>query len=126
MNPVDQGFGAEVRSALRQRQRWLVDNGHMSQRGGQLVAKRRLLETLTRNDVALAGKRLGKEFGRSFREEADFDWKSARSAGSIRLASGRFAIVQKGKEFTLVPWRQAMRMRRSGGIGIDAKKAVSR
>jgi hypothetical protein len=126
MNPVDQGFGAEVRSALRQRQRWLFENGHMSQRGGQLVARRRLLDTLTKKDVAVAGSRLTKELGRSFREAAEFDWKSAKISRSIRLASGRFAIVQEGKEFTLVPWRQAMRMRRSSGIGIDAGKGISR
>lgn len=126
MKLSDQGFGAEVQRALRQRQRWLMENGYMVERGEQLMARRRLLETLTRKDVALAGTRLGKELGRSFREEADSDWKGARSAGSIRLASGRFAVVQKGKEFTLVPWRQAMRTRKNMGIGIDARKGVSR
>ena len=126
MKLSNHGFGTEVKSALGKRQRWLVENGYMSERGEQLVARLRLLETLTRKDVALAGKHLGKELERSFREEASFDWKSARSAGSIRLASGRFAIVQKGKEFTLVPWRQAMRLRSSSGIGIDAGIGVSR
>jgi len=126
MTPSDHGFGTEMKSALRQRQRWLVKNGYLSQRGEQLVARRRLLETLTRKDVAVAGSRLGNELRRSFRDGSEFDLKSAKTSGSIRLASGRFAVVQKGKEFTLAPWRQAMRMRKNMGIGIDARKGVSR
>lgn len=126
MELSNRGFGADAQRALRQRQRWLVENGYMFKRGGQLVARRQLLETLTRKDVALAGTRLAKELGRTFRDGSEFELKSAKTSGSIRLASGRFAVVQKGKEFTLVPWRQAMRMRRSSGIGIDAGKGVSR
>ncbi|MBO6744218.1 MAG: DUF3363 domain-containing protein [Roseitalea sp.] len=115
---VDRGFGAEVKSALRQRQRWLVENGYMSERGGQLVARRRLLEKLTRKDVAMAGSRLEKELGRSFQEAPGVNWKSAQALGSVRLASGRFAIVQKGKEFLLVPWRQALLLSKGRGVSL--------
>lgn len=89
------------------------------------MARRRLLETLTKKDVALAGSRLINELGRPFREAAEFAWRNGKISGSIRLASGRFAIVENGKTFTLVAWRKARRMRKSTGIGIDAKKGVS-
>jgi len=122
----DQGFGVEVQRALRQRQRWLIDNGYASERGGQLVARRRLLETLTRNDVALAGSLLAKKLGRTFRDGSEFDLKNTKTSGSIRLASGRFAIVEKGKEFTLLPWRQMMNLRKVKGLGIQFVDGFSR
>lgn len=122
----DLGFGAEMRRVLQQRQRWLAENGYMSERGGQLVARRRMLETLTKKDVALAGKRLGKELERPYRDGSEFDLKGTRASGSVRLASGRFAVVQKGKEFTLVPWRQAMRLSKGRGFGIEMGRGVSR
>lgn len=125
-NLSDQGFGVEVQRALRQRQRWLIDNGYASERGGQLIARRRLLDTLTKKDAALAGSHLAKKLGRTFRDGSEFDLKSAKTSGSMRLASGRFAVVQKGKEFTLVPWRQAIRIGKGRGPGIEAGKEVSR
>ena len=30
------------------------------------------------------------------------------SARSVNLASGKYAVIQKSKEFTLVPWRPEM------------------
>lgn len=126
MTLSDHGLSTEMKTALRQRQSWLVENGYMSERGGQLVARRRLLETLTRKDVALAGKRLGNELERTFRDGSEFDLKSAKTSGSVRLAPGRFAVVQKGKEFTLVPWRQAMRFRKRTLPGIEVGKWISR
>lgn len=125
-NLSDQGFGVEVQRALRQRQSWLIDNSYASERGEQLVTRRRLLQTLASKDVALAGTRLAKELGRPFRDGSEFDLKSAKTSGSIRLASGRFAVVQKGKEFTLVPWRQAMRFRKRTLPGIEVGKWISR
>ncbi|MCR9121329.1 MAG: DUF3363 domain-containing protein [Phyllobacteriaceae bacterium] len=126
MKLSDQGFGAEVQRVLRQRQRCLIENGYASERGGQLIARRRLPDTLTKRDVALAGSHLAKKLGRTFRDGTDFDWKSARSAGSIRIASGLFAIVGKGKQFTLVPWRQAMRFSKGRGFEFETGRGVSR
>jgi len=45
---------------------------------------------------------------------------------AIKLASGRFAVLQKGKEFSLVPWKQAMQIRKNKGLGIKAGRGISR
>jgi len=45
---------------------------------------------------------------------------------SVRLASGRFAMMQMGKEFALVPWKQAMQMRKNRGMAIDTRSGPSR
>lgn len=35
----------------------------------------------------------------------------------LRLASGKFAIIEKSKEFTLVPWRAALERQRGKVVG---------
>jgi hypothetical protein len=126
MKLSDQGFGAEVQRVLRQRQRCLIENGYASERGGQLIARRRLPDTLTKRDVALAGSHLAKKLGRTFPDGSEFDLKSAKTSGSIRLASGRFAIVENGMKFTLMPWRQAMRLSKGRGFEFETRRGVSR
>lgn len=40
-----------------------------------------------------------------FRVAADGETISGKFTGTVQLSSGKFAIVEKSHEFTLVPWR---------------------
>lgn len=40
-----------------------------------------------------------------FRAAADGETVSGTFTGTVQLSSGKFAIVEKSHEFTLVPWR---------------------
>ena len=40
-----------------------------------------------------------------FRAVADGETVSGKFTGTVQLTSGKFAIVEKAHEFTLVPWR---------------------
>lgn len=75
---------------------------------GMLEYRRNLLQFLRRRELQSAGANLSKETGLGFTETTD----GARFEGvykrSVKLASGRFAILEKSKDFTLVPWRPAM------------------
>lgn len=122
----EKGFGAEANRALRMRQRWLVQEGLMADQGGQLVAQRRMLAELTRRDVAKAGSNLAIRNDLSHISTSELGTSNARITRSIRMASGRFAIMQKGKGFALVPWKQAMQMRKGKGFGIEVTKGISR
>ncbi len=122
----NKGFGAEANRALRIRQRWLVQEGLMSEQGGQLVAQRRMLSALTKRDVINAGKNLASKLHLNHVRHSELAASDANITRSVRLASGRFAMMQKGKEFALVPWKQALQIRKGKGFGIEAGRSISR
>ena len=43
--------------------------------------------------------------GLPFRAAADGESVSGKFTGTVQLSSGKFAVVEKSHEFTLVPWR---------------------
>ncbi|MDI1237284.1 MAG: DUF3363 domain-containing protein [Polaromonas sp.] len=102
---ADQGFGDEVRDAMRDRIDFLVTQGLAEWRGKRAVLAINLLATLRGKDVAAAGKTLADETGRIYRATHDGGQASGIYRRSIQLASGRFAILDDGLGFTLVPWR---------------------
>lgn len=121
----DKGFGAETNRALRQRQRWLVQEGLMTDQDGRLIARRRLLDELTKREVSKAASSIAKVTGLEHVSASELGRNGVTVSRSVKLASGRFAVVQKGKQFALVPWQQAMRMRKGMGIGMEAGKRLS-
>ena len=99
----------------------------MTDQNGQLVARRRLLETLQRREVVRVAGKLQKELGLAYQPTASGERLKGQISKTVKLVSGRFAVVQKGKEFSLVPWKQAMALRKGNGLSIDGGwKGVSR
>ncbi len=117
------GFGSEVSSALRRRQQWLVRKGLMREKDGRLVARRRLLAELLRRDVETSGSKLESKFGFKPTSLGKLGQSDGRIVQTLRLASGRFAVIQKGKGFTLVPWQHAIR--NGVRLGMDTEKGIS-
>lgn len=122
----ENGFGAEANRAFRQRQRWLIQEGLMTEQDGRLIARRRLLDELTKREVSKAGLSLAKTTGMEHVAASELGRTGVNVSRSVKLASGRFAMVQKGKQFALVPWQQAMRMRKEMGIGVATGRRISR
>jgi type IV secretory pathway VirD2 relaxase len=122
----EKGFGAEANQALRQRQRWLIQEGLMTEQDGHLIARRRMLDELTRREVSKAASSLAKTTGMEHVAATELGRSGVQVSRSVCLASGRFAVLQKGKQFALVPWQQATRMRKGMGIAVDAGKTMSR
>jgi type IV secretory pathway VirD2 relaxase len=103
---ADAGFGAEVRSALERRKRELIRQGHAwHSPDGSLHARKDLLPVLERQEVERVGQRLAAERGLAFKSVEDGQTIRGRLVGSARLASGRFAMIDDGLGFSLVPWR---------------------
>jgi len=125
-NYREKGFGAEANRALKLRQRWLVQEGLMAEQTGRLIARRRMLDELMRREVSKVGASLAKATGIEHVSVSEMGKSGVNISRSVRLASGRFAVLQKGKRFALVPWQQTMRMRKAMGIGMEAGKGVSR
>jgi type IV secretory pathway VirD2 relaxase len=100
------GFGLEVRQALERRKDELVRQGHAWQTPeGQLRAKAHLIGTLARQEIARVGQELAANHGHTFRPVHEGQTVRGTLLGSAQLASGRFAMIDDGLGFSLVPWR---------------------
>ena len=110
-------FGVAVADALRKRQDYLVEQGLAERDGKTIRYQRNLLRVLRQLELGAAGEKLAKEMGLKFVEAQD----GARIDGAYRrpvqLASGKFAIIAKSKEFTLVPWRPVLERQRGKIVG---------
>jgi len=100
------GFGLQVRDAMDQRREHHVEQRDATRtRDGRVFYRRNLLATLRERDLARAGTELADSKGLPFRAAADGESISGKFTGTVQLSSGKFAVIEKSHEFTLVPWR---------------------
>jgi type IV secretory pathway VirD2 relaxase len=103
----DQGFGAEVEAALDQRREHLAKLGLAERRQGGWMYAKGLLAELRGRELEGAARRLEAETRLRWREG-----DGARVRGTYRqrlnLASGRFAMIEDGLGFRLVPWARVL------------------
>ena len=103
---ADEGFGQEVKAALEKRKQSLVDMGYATDLGGGNVrAPKDLIQRLEAVDIERAGKALAKERGLEWRPTVPGNHVAGQLVGSTQLSSGRFAMIDDGLGFSLVPWR---------------------
>ncbi len=100
------GFGADVRLALDERRDRLVDQGLAKRHGKSVTLARNLLGTLRKQELDSAAEALAARFGRISRPIAEGEHVSGVYRERITLASGRFAMIDDGLGFQLVPWRR--------------------
>ncbi|MFT3964648.1 MAG: DUF3363 domain-containing protein [Sphingobium sp.] len=103
--PAPIGFGATVREALDGRRAFLAREGLAEQQGTRIRLARNLLDTLRRREIADVAKDIAAETGLPYRPVAEGDHVAGTYRRSIQLASGRFAMLEHGMGFSLVPWR---------------------
>ena len=111
MDVGERGFGAEVRDALRQRADFLVEQGLAERRGPRVILARNLLATLRDRDMATAARDIVKETGLTYHQVVDGERVSGVYRRDVMLASGRFAMLDHGMGFSLVPWRPVLEKR---------------
>lgn len=100
-----QGFGARVRDAMELRVGFLVGEGLAERRGQRVVLARNLLATLRDRELAVVGERLHRETGKTWQPARDGETIRGVYRQSVQLASGRYAVLDHGMGFSLVPWR---------------------
>lgn len=105
------GFGSEVKDALRQRTDILVEQGLAQRHGQRVVPARNLLATLRDRELAKTAKDIAAETGLVHRPVADGQRVAGTYRRSVMLASGRFAMLDDGMGFSLVPWRPVIEPR---------------
>lgn len=104
----DAGFGREMRRALTQRRQWLIEQGLAQDEQDRIAYRRDLLAVLMRRELARVGEQLSSELRLPFVEPQPGERIEGVYRRSIELASGRFALIEKSREFTLVPWRPVL------------------
>ncbi len=107
----DLGFGIEVKGALRQRADFLAEEGLAEHRGQRVVLARNLLATLRGRELTRAAKDIAAETGLEHRQVADGQRVAGIYRRSVMLASGRYAMLDDGMGFSLVPWKPAIEQR---------------
>ncbi len=100
------GFGQQVREAMDQRREHHIEQGDATRsRDSRIFYRRSLLATLREREVARVGAEMAASKGLPFRAATDGESVSGKFTGTVQLSSGKFAVVEKSHEFTLVPWR---------------------
>jgi type IV secretory pathway VirD2 relaxase len=104
----DAGFGRDVREALKRRQQWLIAEGLAQEEQGRVTFRANLLETLRRRELSRVAGQLSGELGLRYGEARSGERIDGVYRRPVELASGRFALIEKSREFTLVPWRPVL------------------
>jgi type IV secretory pathway VirD2 relaxase len=104
----DSGFGREVKTALAVRQQWLLREGLAEELSGATIISPDLIATLRRRELMRVARQLAGELGLGFAEAKPGVPIEGVVTKQMYLASGRFALLTKAHEFTLVPWRDGL------------------
>ncbi|MBZ0261412.1 MAG: DUF3363 domain-containing protein [Hyphomicrobiales bacterium] len=121
------GFGADTVNALVRRRQWLLAQGLGAvDSANTFLPQPRMLDQLRQRDLRQAGQILSKELGLTMAQFVEGERIDGTFSRSIDLPSGKYAVIQKSMDFTLVPWRPELEsfrgMRLSGttsGQGIS-------
>ena len=102
------GFGAEVREALERRTEHLASEGLARRAGQRAVFARDLLDNLGRRELFAAANKIAAETGLPHHSAAEGEHVAGVYRQRVQLASGRFAMIDNGLGFELVPWKPAL------------------
>ena len=105
------GFGATVKEALRNRVDFLVEHGFAQRDGERMKLPSNLLTVLRQRDLDSVAKAITAETGMSHRPLADGERATGVYRRMVVTASGRFAMLDDGLGFSLVPWRPILDQR---------------
>ncbi|MBZ9740657.1 relaxase/mobilization nuclease domain-containing protein [Mesorhizobium sp. CO1-1-4] len=104
----DSGFGAEVRQAMQRRADYLVEQGLGERHGQRISFTRNLIDTLRRRELEALGEKLSVETGQPFNRAGGGEYIAGSYRQRFTLASGRFAMIDDGLGFQLVPWTPSL------------------
>jgi hypothetical protein len=98
------GFGQEARDAIAARAEHLAAEGLARRQGQRIILQRDLLNTLRRRELDAAGAELSGEMGLPYEPAVAGDHVAGTYRERLALTSGRFAMIDNGLGFALVPW----------------------
>ncbi|HVJ34885.1 MAG TPA: relaxase/mobilization nuclease RlxS [Terriglobia bacterium] len=122
----DAGFGKEVRDAQSRRRQWLIEQDLAHEEEGRLILRSNLLVALQRRELSRVGAQFSNELGLPFAESVPGERIEGVYRKPVDLVSGRFAVIERSRDFTLVPWRPVLERSLGKEVSGDVRgKAVS-
>ncbi len=120
------GFGAEVNNALKQRRAYLMTEGFARETSQGITYQRGLLKTLEQRELKKVAAMITEETGKVFRKVAKGDQIEGTYTKPVELVSGKYAVIENSKEFSLVPWRSVLERARGQSIsGVVGGSSIS-
>ncbi|MCD9821374.1 relaxase/mobilization nuclease domain-containing protein [Bradyrhizobium japonicum] len=105
------GFGRETRDAMEARIEHLVQEGLARRQGRRVILQRDLLDTLRRRELDGVGARVSADTGLPQVKAASGEHVAGTYRQRLTLTSGRFAMIDNGLGFQLVPWSRELESR---------------
>ncbi|MET3591801.1 type IV secretory pathway VirD2 relaxase [Mesorhizobium shonense] len=102
------GFGRELREAQARRRQWLIAQGLANEEQGRMVYRAGMISILRQRELNRIASQLSSELGLSYFEAKPGDRLEGKMLRSVELASGKYAVIEKSREFTLAPWRPVL------------------
>jgi len=110
------GFGGEVKNALNIRQAYLLAEGFAKETDTGTIYQKGILKNLEQREVNKKAASISKEIGKTFKQTQKGDKIEGVYSKPVELASGKYALIEKSKEFRLVPWRAVLERTRGQAI----------
>jgi type IV secretory pathway VirD2 relaxase len=104
----DVGFGHEVREGLARRRQWLIQQGLAREETDRIIYRAKFLNVLRQRELANVGAQLSEEMSLPYVTARSGERVEGIYRRAVHLASGRYALVENSREFTLVPWRPVL------------------
>ncbi len=104
----DAGFGREVNAALATRRQWLIEQDLAKEEDAQTIYRTNLMSVLRRRELNAVAVQLSTELGIAYSETKSAGRVEGIYRRPLDLVSGKFALIETSREFTLVPWRPVL------------------
>jgi type IV secretory pathway VirD2 relaxase len=102
------GFGREVHNAMDARADHLIGQGLARRQGQRVIFVRDLLETLRQRELEATAREVASSTGLAYRPTTEGETVAGVYQRRLDLASGRFAMIDDGLGFSLVPWSPSL------------------
>jgi hypothetical protein len=102
------GFGREVGAAQAHRRQWLVAQGFAEEGANGPAFPRGMLASLLRRELLRVAAQFSAELNLPFVEIAYGEPVEGICRRSVEMVSGRFTLVERARDFALVPWRPVL------------------
>jgi hypothetical protein len=86
----------------------LIAEGLAHEERDRIVYRANMLAILRRRELARVAGQLSDQLGLAYVETRSGEPVEGTLRRSVQLASGKYALVENSREFTLVPWRPVL------------------
>lgn len=120
---AEAGLGGDVRAAMGKRLKVLVDRGLIKDRNAQSLSAAQL-KSLQQEGLTYASLDYAKQSGKAHRMLEPGEPIEGTLSGTLKTPHGKYGIVERGREFALVPWKPSLERLRGRQIEISMSRSL--